>query len=223
MPEAPLRLGVLASGRGSNLQAILDAASVRGFGAAVVVVVSDQKDSAALERARRGRVPAVFLDPVESSSRDAYDERIVGVLKEHRVDLVVLAGYMRIATAVLVGAFRNRIINIHPSLLPSFPGLRAQKKALEWGVRISGCTVHFVEETVDSGPIILQAAVPVRGDDTEETLAARILAQEHRILPQAIRYFAEGRLELNGRRVSVRGETTAPEQGILSPPPDHPA
>jgi len=217
MPEGSARLGVLASGRGSNLQAVMDAALAGRINAPIAVGLSDKKDSAALERARKGGISAVFLDPAESAGREEYDRRIVGVLKEHRVDLVILAGYMRIVTPGLIGPFRRRIINIHPSLLPAFPGLRAQKKALDWGVKVSGCTVHFVEETVDSGPIIIQAAVPVREDDTEETLSARILEQEHRILPQAIQFFAEGRFDVTGRRVAVRGTKPGSETAVLSP------
>lgn len=200
----PLRVGVLASGRGSNLQAILDAIEAGRLAARVVVVVSDRPDAQALDRARRHGVKAVFLDPKQYPDREAFDRAVLAVLEEHRVELVCLAGFMRLLTPAFVAAYRGRIMNIHPALLPSFPGLHAQRQALAHGVKVSGATVHFVDEGVDTGPIILQAAVPVRDDDTEETLAARILAEEHRIYPRAIQLFAEGRLEIQGRRVLVR-------------------
>jgi phosphoribosylglycinamide formyltransferase-1 len=203
MSDPKIRIGVLASGRGSNLQAIMDACESGSLKALVAVVVSDRRDAQALERARRHRLTAVFLNPKDSPTREDYDERVVEILKQQAVDLVILAGYMRIVTTRLISAYPNRIMNIHPSLLPSFPGLRAQKQALDWGVKVSGCTVHFVNETVDQGPIILQTAVPVYPEDTEESLSARILEQEHRILPQAIQYFAEGRLKVLGRRVVI--------------------
>jgi phosphoribosylglycinamide formyltransferase-1 len=200
----PLRLGVLASGRGSNLQAILEAVEANELPAVVAVVVSDRKDAPALERARRHRVEAVFLDPAAHPDREAFDRAVLAVLGRHRVELVCLAGYMRIVTPAFVRALWGRLINIHPALLPAFPGLHAQRQALEHGVKVSGATVHFVDEGVDTGPIICQAAVPVREDDTEETLSARILAEEHRLYPRAIRLFAEGRLRIEGRRVRVR-------------------
>jgi len=201
--QAGIRLGALSSGRGSNLQAIIDACEVGKISAKIAVVVSDKSDALALERARRHRLMAVFLNPKEFPTREDYDERMVEILKQQAVDLVILAGYMRIVTPRLISAYPNRIMNIHPSLLPSFPGLRAPKQALEWGVKVSGCTVHFVNETVDQGPIIFQAAVPVFPEDTEASLSARILEQEHRILTQAIQYFAEGRLQVVGRRVII--------------------
>ncbi|MBI3610402.1 MAG: phosphoribosylglycinamide formyltransferase [Nitrospirae bacterium] len=244
MTKPRLRLGVLASGRGSNLQAIIDACgtvsadtasntSERGrlhpaspvegatrapiINAAVEVVISDQARSDALERARRSHLPAVHLNPKDYASREKYDDAVVERFREHRVDLVVLAGYMRLITSRLIGLYRNRIINIHPSLLPAFPGLRAQRQALEWGVRISGCTVHFVDETTDQGPIIIQAAVPVLEDDTEETLAARVLEQEHRLLPQAIQYLAEERLRISGRRVILKSPKPLMGVKVVSP------
>ena len=208
-----IRLGALSSGRGSNLQAIIDACEVGKISAKIAVVVSDKSDALALERARRHRLMAVFLNPKEFPTREDYDERMVEILKQQAVDLVILAGYMRIVTPRLISAYPNRIMNIHPSLLPSFPGLRAPKQALEWGVKVSGCTVHFVNETVDQGPIIFQAAVPVFPEDTEESLSARILEQEHRILPQAIQYFAEGRLQVVGRRVMISSGKADPSAG----------
>lgn len=198
-----LRVGVLASGRGSNLQAILDAASREDFPARVVVVVADRERAAALERATRAGVPAVFLNPKDFADRAAYDPALERLLREHGVELVCLAGFMRILTPAFVRAFADRILNIHPSLLPAFPGLDAQRQALERGVRVAGATVHFVDEGVDTGPIVLQASVPVHPNDTEESLSARILVEEHRLYPEAVRLFALGRLTLVGRRVRV--------------------
>jgi len=208
MPEAKLRVGVLASGRGSNLQAIIDAIEAGTLTARIAAVVSNKQDAQALERARRHGMPGVFLDPAQykdrADSREAYDRAVLEVLQKHDVELVALAGYMKIVTRVLIAAYPNRIMNIHPSLLPSFPGLEAQQQALDWGVKVSGCTVHFVTEGVDTGPIIRQAAVPVKENDTAETLEARILAEEHRIYPEAIQLFADGRLSVEGRRVRIR-------------------
>ena len=200
----PLGLGVLASGRGSNLQAILEACARPGFPARVVVVVADRERAPALEHARHHRVPAIWLNPKDFGDRAAYDEALRRLLDEHRVGLVCLAGFMRILTPGLVRAYAGRIVNVHPSLLPAFPGLAAQRQALEHGVRVAGATVHFVDEGVDTGPIILQASVPVHPDDTEESLSARILVEEHRLYPEAIRLFADGRLTLAGRKVLIR-------------------
>jgi phosphoribosylglycinamide formyltransferase-1 len=204
MPAAPLVLGVLVSGRGSNLQAILEAIAGGHCPARVGVVASDRKEAAALDRARAAGLPVVALEPRAYPDREAFDAALRATLTAHRVELVCLAGYMRLLSAGFVAAFRGRILNVHPSLLPAFPGLRAQRQALAHGVKVSGATVHLVDDGLDSGPIVLQAAVPVRDDDTEETLAARILAEEHRLYPEAIRLFAEGRLDLAGRRVRVR-------------------
>lgn len=198
-----LRLGVLASGRGSNLQSIINAGEDGRLTSRVAVVISDNPGAFALERARRHGIPAHVARRGEQASKQAFEREIVRLLREYRVDLVCLAGYMRIVTAVMLDAFRDRIINIHPSLLPSFPGLYAQRQALEYGVRFTGCTVHFIDEGVDTGPVILQAAVPVRPDDTEETLSARILEQEHRIYVEAVRLYERGKLRINGRRVLI--------------------
>ena len=200
----PLGLGVLASGRGSNLQAILEACARPDFPARVVVVVADRERAPALEHARQHRVPAIWLNPKDFGDRAAYDEALRRLLDEHRVGLVCLAGFMRILTPGLVRAYAGRIVNVHPSLLPAFPGLAAQRQALAYGVRVAGATVHFVDDGVDTGPIILQASVPVHPDDTEETLSARILLEEHRLYPDAIRLFAEGRLTIAGRKVLIR-------------------
>jgi len=203
MPEHRIRLGVLASGRGSNLQAIIDAIEKGTLDAVVAVVISNKMEAPALERARKHGAPAVFLDPKAAPGREDYDRNILEQLRVYNVALVVLAGYMKIVTSVLLEAYDERMMNIHPSLLPAFPGLAAQKQALDWGVKVSGCTVHFVTEGVDAGPIIRQAAVPVLETDTEESLAARILVEEHRIYPEAIQLFAQGRLTVEGRMVRI--------------------
>ena len=203
MPERRIRLGVLASGRGSNLQAIIDAIEKGTLDAVVAVVISNKMEAPALERARKHGAPAVFLDPKAAPGREDYDRNILEQLRVYNVALVVLAGYMKIVTSVLLEAYDERMMNIHPSLLPAFPGLAAQKQALDWGVKVSGCTVHFVTEGVDAGPIIRQAAVPVLETDTEESLAARILVEEHRIYPEAIQLFAQGRLTVEGRMVRI--------------------
>ena len=220
-PTSKLRLGVLASGRGTNLQAIIDAIEAGTLDALIAVVISNKKEAQALEHARRHKLTGVSLDPKpfahESNSREAYDRAILDVLQKHDVELIALAGYMRIVTPVLIGAYPNRIMNIHPSLLPAFPGLEVQEKAVDWGVKIAGCTVHFVTEGVDEGPIIIQAAVPVLQGDTADTLSARILTQEHRIYPRAIQLYAEGRLRVEGRRVLVAGASESPAGPLISP------
>ena len=215
-----LRVAVLASGRGSNLQAMIDAIDKGELQARIVTVISNKKDAAALDRARAHQLNALFLDPKpfadRSDSREAYDRALLGALHQHDVELVLLAGYMKIVTTVLVNAYANRMMNIHPSLLPSFPGLDVQRKAIEWGCKLAGCTVHFVTEGVDEGPIIVQAAVPVLDQDTTDTLAARILEQEHRIYPRAVQLFAERRLRVEGRRVFIdKGKPVG--EAVISP------
>ncbi len=207
MRETPLRLGVLASGRGSNLQAIIDAIEARRLSAKIEVVLSDRAHAEALGRARRHGIKAIFVDPKACDDRKVFDSAVVNILQVHQVELVCLAGFMRLLTPTFLAEFPARIMNIHPGLLPAFPGLHAQRQALEHGVRVAGCTVHIVDEGVDTGPIVLQAAVPVFGDDTEETLSARILVEEHKLYPQAIQLFAEERLEIKGRRVFIREVT----------------
>jgi phosphoribosylglycinamide formyltransferase 1 len=199
----PLRVGVLASGRGSNLQAILDACARPDFPARVVVVISDRERAAALERARGAGIEALFVNPKDFGDRDAYDASVTSILQERGVGLVCLAGFMRILSPVFVRAWRGRALNIHPSLLPAFAGLHPQRQALDHGARVSGATVHFVDEGIDTGPIVLQSAVPVQPDDTEDTLAARILTEEHRLYPEAVRLFALGRLRIAGRKVII--------------------
>src|SRR5215475_5866265 len=202
-----LRVAVLASGRGSNLQAIIDAIEAGQIQAKIVTVISNKQEAVALHRARKHGLPDLFVDPKpfagRPDSREAYDQALLDLLKKYDVELVLLAGYMKIITGVLVNAYANRMMNIHPSLLPSFPGLDAQKKAIDWGCKLAGCTVHFVTEGVDEGPIILQAAVPILDGDNSDTLAARILVQEHKIYPRAVQLFAEGRLRIEGRRVFI--------------------
>lgn len=217
---APLRVAVLASGRGSNLQAVIDAIEAGQVQATIVAVISNKKDAVALERARKHGLPDIFVDPKpfagRPDSREAYDRALLDVLTQRDAELVLLAGYMKIVTAVLVDAYANRMMNIHPSLLPSFPGLDVQKKAIDWGCKLAGCTVHFVTEGVDEGPIILQAAVPILDDDNPETLAARILRQEHIIYPRAVQLFAEGRLRVEGRVVRIEQGKPAGE-ALISP------
>lgn len=198
-----LTVGVLASGRGSNLRSIIRATAEGRVPARVVVVISNVSTAGALEIARENGIEAVCVDPKNHPDRRTYDAALVEVLRSHGVELVALAGYMRLVGPAFLEAFPGRVLNIHPSLLPAFPGLNAQKKALEHGVKVAGCSVFFVDEGTDTGPIIIQAAVPVHEDDTVETLSDRILAEEHRIYPEAIRLFAEGRLRVEGRRVRV--------------------
>jgi phosphoribosylglycinamide formyltransferase-1 len=198
-----LRVAVLASGRGSNLQSMLAAAAGDDFPARVVLVMSDRERAPALERAARAGVPAAFLNPKDFADRPAFDAALIELLEDARAELVCLAGFMRILGAAFVRHFAGRVMNIHPSLLPAFPGLTAPRQALAYGVKVSGVTVHFVDEGVDTGPIIVQSAVPVLDTDTEESLASRILVEEHRLYPEAIRLYALGRLRLDGRRVAV--------------------
>lgn len=194
----------MASGRGSNLQAIIDKCESGDVPAEVVVVISDKADAYALERARKHGIPAVHIHFPYYKNKDEYERRVVMELNEYGVELVCLAGYMRLVGKVLLEAFPGRMMNIHPALLPSFKGLHAQQQAVDYGVKISGCTVHFVDEGMDTGPIILQAAVPACYEDSGDDLAARILEQEHRIYPEAVKLFAEGRLSVEGRKVRVR-------------------
>jgi phosphoribosylglycinamide formyltransferase-1 len=196
-------IGVLISGSGTNLQSIIDAVEAKKLDAQIQLVLSNKADAYGLVRAQNHGIPTEVLEHKGFPSREAYDQTVVDLLRGRGVELVVLAGFMRLLSPVFVKAYSNRIMNIHPALLPAFPGLQGQKKAVEHGVRFSGCTVHFVNEECDEGPIIIQAVVPVFPDDTDETLAARILAQEHRIYPRAIQLYAEGRLHIVGRKVLV--------------------
>lgn len=198
--ESSRRIAVLVSGRGTNLQSILDAVASGTLDATVEVVVSNRKDALGLERARSVGVDAIHLDPRQYGDRDAYDHAVTQELRDRKVHLVCLAGYMRLVGPVLLDAFPDRMLNIHPSLLPSFPGLDAQRQALEYGVKVSGATVHLVTAELDGGPIVLQSPVPVLGGDTVETLSARILAEEHRLYPEAIRVILAGDWRVEDRR-----------------------
>lgn len=223
-----LRLGVLASGGGTNLQAILDATGAagrpRGFPAEVAVVISNVPGAGALARAEAAGVPAELLPSKGAPDRDTYDRALVARLRAHGVELVCLAGYMRLVRPAFLSAFAAspetrgcpRVVNVHPGLLPSFPGLQAHRQCLAYGARFAGCTVHFVDEGTDTGPVIAQAVVPVLPEDDEASLAARVLAEEHRLYPEAIRWYAEGRLSVVGRCVRVDG--AAAPRGVLENP-----
>jgi phosphoribosylglycinamide formyltransferase-1 len=195
------RVGVLLSGRGSNFESLAESvASGRIPNAEIAIVISNREGAPGLDRAKSHGI-ATRAIPSKGLERETYDRQVVAVLNEHKVDLVCLAGYMRLLSPHFVAAFPNRILNIHPSLLPSFPGLESQRQALEYGVKLAGCTVHFVDENLDAGPIVLQSAVPVKDDDTEDALSQRILQEEHRIYSEAVRIVLEGRYKIAGRRV----------------------
>lgn len=213
-----LRLGVLASGGGSNLQAIIDRCRDGSLQAEIAVVIANNPAAGALERARQAGIAARCINHRDFAGRETFDAALVAALREAGVELVVLAGFMRIISPVMLDAFPLRIINIHPALLPAFPGLHVQQQALDYGARFSGCTVHFVDGGVDTGPIIIQAVVPVLPGDTAETLAARILEQEHRIYPRAIQLFAEGRVRVDGRTVSFDPPVATASQALVNPP-----
>jgi phosphoribosylglycinamide formyltransferase-1 len=200
-----LKIGVLASGRGSNFQSIIDEIESDRLNAEIVLLITDNPSAFAIERAKKHRIDYLVVLPKEYRSRDDLFSKISEELKKKTVDFVVLAGFMRIVGKPLIDAFPNKIMNIHPALLPSFPGLHGQKQAIDYGVKISGCTVHFVDEGMDTGPVIIQAAVPVSQDDTEETLSEKILRLEHKIYPEAIRLFSEGKIEVDGRKVRIKG------------------
>jgi len=196
-------IAVLVSGRGSNLQAIIDSIGNGYLKARISVVISDVGDAYALVRAKKHGIDAVFVNPEDFASKELYEKEILMVLKKHDAELLLLAGYMRILGKTLLHSYKNRILNIHPALLPAFTGLHAQKQAYEHGVKVTGCTVHFVDETLDGGPIILQRCVEVKEDDTPETLADRILEQEHKIYPEAVKLFIENRLRIEGKKVKI--------------------
>ena len=202
----PLKIAVLVSGRGSNLQAIIDVTESGKINGRIEVVISNKMDAYALERARNHNIEGIFIDSLSFKSKDDYDRAIIKILDDKNIELVCLAGFMRILTPYFVNKYKRRIINIHPSLLPAFPGLEVQKKALDYGVKFTGATVHFVDEGVDSGPIILQSVVPVLDTDTPEILSERILKEEHRIYPEAIKLFAEGGIIVKGRRIVIKNK-----------------
>lgn len=198
-----IKIAVLASGSGSNLQAIIDACKAKTIDGSVVLVISDKKDAYALKRAKDALIEAIFIDPKSFSSKNLYETEVVKAIKKSGADLVCLAGYMKIVGDVMLSSYKGRMINIHPALLPSFPGLHAQKQAFDYGVKVSGATVHFVDEGCDTGPIIIQSCVKVFENDTEESLQKRILDEEHKIYPEAIRLFAEGKLKIEGKKVKI--------------------
>jgi phosphoribosylglycinamide formyltransferase-1 len=204
-------IAVLVSGSGSNLQAIIDASERGEIPCRVGIVISNKPEAYGLVRARNHGIPTEVVRHTDFPSREDFDRKLVETIRGSGAALVCLAGFMRVLTPVFVRAFPNRILNIHPALLPSFPGTHGPKQALDHGVRFSGCTVHILDEGVDSGPIVVQAVVPVFDDDTEEALAARILVQEHKIYPMAIRLFFQGKLKVEGRRVRIEGEPRIPE------------
>ncbi len=199
-----VRIGVLVSGSGSNLQSIMDACERNDINGQVSIVISNLPGVYALERAQGKGIPTKVVSHAEHPQRENFDEELVKILKDYKVDLVVLAGFMRVLTPAFLRAFPGMVMNIHPALLPSFPGLGVRRKAIEYGVRFSGCTVHFVDEGVDTGPIIIQAVVPVYPEDTEDLLKERILRLEHKIYPEAIGLFAQGRLSIKGRKVFIK-------------------
>jgi phosphoribosylglycinamide formyltransferase-1 len=200
-----MNIAVLVSGSGTNLQAILDAQARDQLGGGrVVLVLSNVVRARALARAQAAQVPTTVLPHETFATRGAFDAALVATLRQHQVELVALAGFMRLLTPAFLHAFPHRVVNIHPSLLPAFPGAHAQRQALAYGVRVSGCTVHFVDEGTDTGPILAQSAVPVRDDDDEAALSARILAEEHKLYPTVLRALAEHRVEVHGRRVHMR-------------------
>jgi phosphoribosylglycinamide formyltransferase-1 len=207
-----MNVGVLVSGSGTNLQALIDRGTRNELGPARLTVVGcNVPDCPALSRARLAGLPTFIVDHRDHAERPAFDRALTDALRSHQVDLVVLAGFMRVLSGELLDAFPGRVINIHPSLLPAFPGVHAQRQAYDAGVRIAGCTIHFVDRGVDTGPIIAQAAVPVHDDDDDEAVRARILAEEHRLLPAVVRAIAERRVVLEGRRVRVLGASPGAE------------
>jgi phosphoribosylglycinamide formyltransferase-1 len=213
-----IRIGILVSGSGSNLQSILDACERSEIDGQVCVVISNVPGVYALERAMKKNIPTVVLPYGGFADRESYDRELVKILKEYQVDLVALAGFMRVITPVFLESFQGKVMNIHPALLPSFPGLGVRQKAIDYGVRFSGCTVHFVDDGVDTGPIIIQAVVPVYPDDTEESLKDRILKEEHKIYPKAIQLYAQGRLIIEGRKVLIRDYVKDESQCLTNPP-----
>lgn len=202
--ERKKRIATLASGRGSNFQAVIDAVAAGDIPAICVGLITDNPQAYAVERARAAGIPVTVVDYARFPSKAAYEEALLAAMRDCRADLFVLAGYMRILGAAIVHEFSGRMMNIHPALLPAFAGLHAQRQAIEYGVKVSGCTVHLVDEGMDTGPIVVQRCVPVLSDDDESALADRILAEEHRALPLAVKLFCEDRLEVAGRRVRVR-------------------
>jgi len=211
-------IGVLVSGSGSNLQSLIDHIESGALDSDIKVVISNNRNAYALERCRKHRIPSFVVEHQNFSSRQDFDRKLIEILMSAGVELVVMAGFMRILSPTFFKAFPMRIMNIHPALLPAFPGTHVQQKAVDYGVKFSGCTVHFAEEGIDSGPIIIQSVVPVYEDDTGDSLAERILKEEHRIYPQAIQFYAEGRIAIQGRKVNIVSYNRAPDSAIHNPP-----
>jgi phosphoribosylglycinamide formyltransferase-1 len=211
-------IGVLVSGSGSNLQSIIDHIEAGTLDAEIKVVLSNNSDAYALERCRKHGISSIVIDHRQFDRRENYDRRMIAILESSGVELVVMAGFMRILSHEFFRAFPQRIINIHPALLPAFPGMHVQQQAVEYGVKFAGCTVHFADEGVDTGPIIIQSVVPVYEDDTADILSTRILKEEHRIYPQAIQYYAEGKLIIEGRKVLIRNGHRFAEKALHNPP-----
>jgi phosphoribosylglycinamide formyltransferase-1 len=220
MKKNSLSLGVLVSGSGSNLQSIIDSIESGALDASIKVVISNNPDAFALKRTEKHSIKSVVIDHNEFSSREAFDGKMIDILRSHSVDLVVMAGFMRILSPLFLRSFPLKIINIHPAILPSFQGLHAQERAFDYGVKFSGCTVHFADEGVDTGPIIIQSVVPVFDDDTAESLQKRILKEEHRIYPQAIQLIAAGKIEIAGRKVRIRDHKKIKAVPMHNPPLD---
>jgi len=214
--KKPLRIAVLASGGGTNLQSIIDQQQNGKLSVDIVVVISNNPGAGALQRAQQAGIPTQCINHRDYSVREDFDQALVAALQQAEVDLVVLAVFMRIITPIMLTAFPLRIINIHPALLPAFPGLKVQQQALDYGARFSGCTVHFIDPGVDTGPIIIQAVVPILPEDSAATLAERILEQEHRIYPQAIQWLAEGRVKVEGRKVIISGGKSC-DNSLINP------
>ena len=212
-----LRIGVLASGGGTNLQAIIDRCQEGRLTAEIAVVITNKPGAGALDRASNAGIKTLCINHRDFAQREDFDHAVVDALRENEVDLVVLAGFMRIITQTFIDAFPERIINIHPALLPAFPGLNVQQQAIDYGARFSGWTVHFVDGGVDTGPIIMQAVVPILADDSADTLAARILEQEHQAYPRAIQLIAEGRVHVDGRKVSIDQSCQSEQTGMMNP------
>ena len=212
-----LKLGVLASGRGSNFQSIIDEIEAGSLNASIRLLITDNPKAYAIERSKKHSIEYLYLNPRDLKSKNDFYSKITEELVKRDVDLVILAGFMRIVGKPLIEAFPNRIMNIHPALLPAFPGLHSQKQAVDYGVKVSGCTVHFVDEGMDTGPIIIQAAVVVSPDDTEDTLSERILRLEHKIFPYAIRLYSEGRLYTDGRTIKIKGYELK-DEFFINPP-----
>jgi phosphoribosylglycinamide formyltransferase-1 len=211
-------IGVLVSGSGSNFQSIIDQIEKGNLDASIKVVISNNPDAYALERAKKHNIPAVVIDHNNFQDRDEFDQKMIDILNSYSVELVIMAGFMRILTPLFIKAFPMRIMNIHPALLPSFQGIHAQERAFDYGVKFSGCSVHLADEGVDTGPVIIQSVVPVYIDDTAETLQQRILKEEHRIFPQAIQFYAEDKLEIIGRKVRVKDHKKIDETPLHNPP-----